>query len=402
MADSPSQNSALKQFLLHKSVSDFPEKAESIGTLKGDLSNITAPPFVLADKSTTEFPRYWISHPDIFVAPASETNDAKRSLAVLKWFLASLRGQQYAGRKPSEGVKKPLNAFLGELFVAEIGPAGEETRLVSEQVSHHPPVTACYLWNQKHGVRAEGYTRQEITFSGSVNIQQIGHAVLTVEKYEEDYLIPLPNVKVKGILSGGPYPELNGSYKIVSSSGYVAEVDFSGKGVLGFGGEKNHVKAKIHDKDGQVVYIVEGSWTEKLIFKDASGTTIETYDCATASVSEARTAALSDQDPWESRVAWRGVIEAIHKGDMQGVANAKSTLENAQREMRKHSETSEEAWETLFFRRDKEHAVASRLMDVAGMGLEVEKTKGVWRFDGEKAKGLEKPWRGGLEPANKH
>nr|OQO21632.1 hypothetical protein B0A51_14754 [Rachicladosporium sp. CCFEE 5018] len=295
----------------------------------------------------------------------------------------------------AEGVKKPLNAFLGELFIAEIGLEGEETRLVSEQVSHHPPVTACYLWNQKHGVRAEGYTRQEITFSGSVNIQQIGHAVLTVEKYDEDYLIPLPNVKVKGILSGGPYPELNGSYKIVSSSGYVAEVDFSGKGVLGFGGERNHVKAKIHDKDGKVVYTVEGSWTEKLIFKNASGTTIETYDCATAAVSEARTAPLPDQDPWESRVAWHGVIDSIHKGDMQGVANAKSMLENAQRELRKHPETSEEAWETLFFRREKEHAVASRLMEVAGTKLEADKTCGVWRFDAEKAGKLEKPWRGG-------
>nr|GFD56721.1 hypothetical protein [Tanacetum cinerariifolium] len=90
------------------------------------------------------------------------------------------------------------NAFLGELFMGrwedeELG----ETRLVSEQVSHHPPITACYIWNDKHGVRAEGFTEQEITFSGSVSIKQKGYAMLHIDKYNEDYLMPVPNVKIK-------------------------------------------------------------------------------------------------------------------------------------------------------------------------------------------------------------
>lgn len=51
------------------------------------ISNITAPPFVLADKSTTELPRYWIEYPDLFTAPANEEDASKRLLAVLKWFL---------------------------------------------------------------------------------------------------------------------------------------------------------------------------------------------------------------------------------------------------------------------------------------------------------------------------
>lgn len=116
---------------------------------------------MLADKSTTEFPRYWIEQPELFNAPAHEQDPAKRILAVLKWFLASLKSQQYAGRQPSEGVKKPLNAFLGEVFIGDVGATeDDQTHLIAEQVSHHPPVTACYLWNDKHGVRAEGYTRQ--------------------------------------------------------------------------------------------------------------------------------------------------------------------------------------------------------------------------------------------------
>lgn len=66
-----------------------------------------------------------------------------------------------------------------------------------------------------------------------VNIQQIGHAILHLDKWEEDYLIPLPNVTVKGILTAGPYPELSDHVAIVGSNGLVAEVDFTGKKMLG-------------------------------------------------------------------------------------------------------------------------------------------------------------------------
>jgi hypothetical protein len=118
-------------------ISPFPFQ-QSIATIRGDLSNITAPPFVLATKSAVEFPAYWAERPDIFVAPASEPDPQRRALLVLKWFLAALKQQQYAGRDERDGVKKPLNAFLGELFLAS-WDGGEEgvkgtTRLVSEQV----------------------------------------------------------------------------------------------------------------------------------------------------------------------------------------------------------------------------------------------------------------------------
>jgi len=117
------------------------------------LSNITAPPFLLASQSTVEFPAYWAENPSAFVAAASESDAQKRALLVLRWFLAALKRQQYAGRNEKEGVKKPLNAFLGELFIADWDDDMGLTSLVSEQVSHHPPITACYISNERHGVR---------------------------------------------------------------------------------------------------------------------------------------------------------------------------------------------------------------------------------------------------------
>jgi hypothetical protein len=70
----------------------------------------------------------------------------------LKWFLAALKRQQHAGRDPSAGVKKPLNAFLGELFFAE-WPDSEfgVTKLISEQV-RYALISPCVTLSQdQHG-----------------------------------------------------------------------------------------------------------------------------------------------------------------------------------------------------------------------------------------------------------
>lgn len=200
----------------------------------------------------------------MFAAPASSSSPAERALLVLKWFLLSLKRQQYGGRPESEGVKKPLNAFLGELFIASFpdDSSAGTTHLISEQVSHHPPITACSLWNPEAGIRAEGYACQKITFNGSVNVKQMGYATITLDKHQgETYLIPLPAVKVSGILTGTPYPELGGHYTIASSSGYISRIDFSGKKVLGFGGEKHHVHASVFEPndDSKPIYEVNGS-----------------------------------------------------------------------------------------------------------------------------------------------
>ena len=127
----------------------------SIASFNGDLSSLTAPAFILSTTSLTEFSAYWSEHPSIFVAPTKEADPAKRALLVLKWFLSTLK-QQYSSRSDKLGSeKKPLNPFLGELFLGtwkDDGAVGE-TKLVSEQVSHHPPVTAYSIRNDKHGIQ---------------------------------------------------------------------------------------------------------------------------------------------------------------------------------------------------------------------------------------------------------
>jgi len=314
-----------------------------------------------------------------------------------------LKRQQYAGRDEKDGVKKPLNAFLGELFFAEWSDEMGETKLISEQVSHHPPITACYLWNDQHGVRAEGYACQSITFSGSVNIKQIGHAIVHLDRYNEDYLIPLPHVKVSGLLTGTPYPELTGSYQIVSSTGFVAEVDFSGKRFLGLSGKKNQIHAALYrlddDKRKSPLYEIEGAWNQEFTIRDMSSKTeLETYNTNAQPPTALKVAPMEQQDPWESRRAWAGVIDALNRGNMQATSDAKSKVEEAQRAMRKKEQSNGTSWQPKFFVKANQDDVFQRLAAPTGEQHQDDAIHGFWRFDNGQAESASRPFHGELVP----
>jgi oxysterol-binding protein-related protein 9/10/11 len=335
------------------------------------------------------------------VAPAAEPDPQKRALLVLRWFLSALKQQYYVGRDVKDGVKKPLNAFLGEIFLASWTDGVATTEVISEQVSHHPPITACYLWNDEHGIRAEGYSCQETTFSGYIHIKQIGHAILHIDKFNEDYLLPLPDVKAKGFLTGAPYPELNGSYHIISSTGYTSEIKFSESGV--FSGARNRFNATLYrteDESKSPIYTASGQWSGKFVFYDSKkGVEIDSYDVEAARPAPISLPDLADQDAFESRKAWKDVIYALRKGDLQGTVNAKSKLENAQRALRRKEVAEGTKWEPLYFsKRRGDHTLFHKLAASQGIPLHADKTFGVWKFDREKARKAKQPYRGMLTP----
>lgn len=107
-----------------------------LSSIKGDLSNTLSPPFLLAQKSMTEIPLCWIERPSIFAAPALEPDPARRALLFLKWFIISLKAQLYVGENSKLGMKKPLNPFLGELFLGSCTDEAATTHLVVEQVRY--------------------------------------------------------------------------------------------------------------------------------------------------------------------------------------------------------------------------------------------------------------------------
>lgn len=64
----------------------------------------------------------------------------------------------------------------------------------------------------------------------TINIKQVGHALLHLNEFNEDFLITLPDLHIEGVYGGAPFVELNSASYIASSSGYTAKIDYSGRG----------------------------------------------------------------------------------------------------------------------------------------------------------------------------
>ncbi|OJJ76071.1 hypothetical protein ASPBRDRAFT_38452 [Aspergillus brasiliensis CBS 101740] len=380
---------------------------KSIASFNGDLSSLTAPPFILSSTSLTEYSAYWAEHPALFVAAAKEADPEKRALAVLKWFLSTLH-QQYCSRSEKLGSeKKPLNPFLGELFLgkwdadADVG----ETTLISEQVSHHPPATAYAIRNEKHGVELQGYNAQKASFSSTIQIKQIGHALLTLTppgadkndpSQQERYLITLPHLHIESLIYGTPFVELEKSTRIASSTGYVAKIDYSGKGWLS--GKKNTFSAvlfKENEGEKKPLYTVDGQWSDQFVIKDSRKHEVDRFSVKDTKTTPLTLAPIDQQDLYESRRAWGDVAAGIERGDMDAVSVAKSKIENAQRELRKVEKAEGREWDRRFFKRvndadDEEFWRLARMIGVTS--LESDKTGGVWRFDPTSAADAKPPY----------
>ena len=240
-----------------------------------------------------------------------------------------------------------------------------------------------------------------MTFNGNLNIKQLGQSIVHIDEYDETYLIPLVGAKVKGFLSGHLYPELYGSHKIVSSSGYVSEMNFYSSGF--FTSQVNQFSASVYHVDQgsqSPVYTLHGQWCEKYeIYDSVKEAMIE--ECVINSVKpvDLISPPEEEQDPWETLKAWKKVHEALEKGEMQNTMREKSKIENGQRAMRKREATDGVDWKPLFFYKSHEkdpaldslaHSVSERLMR--------QETDGVWKVDREMASNYQRPFHGTLTP----
>jgi hypothetical protein len=179
-------------------------------------------------------------------------------------------------------------------------------------------------------------------------------------------------------MSGAPYVELNRYSHIVSSTGYVSKITYSGRGWLS--GTKNSFTATMHHKASpkNVLYTGEGQWSDSFVIRDSHKKEVVRWDPKTAPHPLPMVAPADQQGPLETRRAWAKVAEGIKSGDMDLVAREKGIIEEAQRELRRKEKEEERVWERKYFVRLSADPVAEKLAKEIGEVAEPDKTDGVW------------------------
>ncbi len=77
----------------------------------------------------------------------------------------------------------------------------------------------------------------------TIKVEQTGHTIIVNHKHNETYEISLPELVLRGILTGKIFVELTGKTRITSSSNVVAEIEFLPK--PWFSGDYHHIKGHI-------------------------------------------------------------------------------------------------------------------------------------------------------------
>ncbi|TVY93527.1 Oxysterol-binding protein-like protein [Lachnellula willkommii] len=360
---------------------------------------------------------YWnyLDQPNTFVAIGESDDALERTLEVLRfWFTKDLK---YVKGKPC----KPYNSTLGEFFrcnweveaaappisnlKAQTAPGSSASSIKSkgisrnvssntiptsdksspinqaysehpvkvsyltEQTSHHPPVSAFYVDCPEKGLTARGFDQISAKFTGtSVRVTPGEHNLgifITLEKRDnEQYQLTHPAAHLGGLLRGAlsvtvgdicfvtcPKTKIK-TILHYKEEGWLGKTQNKIEGVVFRYDPENDNKTSIKDVPAKdVLARIQGNWKEKVYF--SLGEKLETQflliDLSPLAVAPKLLPPKDAQLPNESLKFWSGVTEAIHTRQFSHATTLKQELEERQREKAKERDAKGLLWKPRFF-----------------------------------------------------
>ncbi|KAJ1649427.1 Oxysterol-binding protein 4 [Dispira simplex] len=338
----------------------------NLRSFTGDLSALTCPSFLLSGDSILEYCTHWGDQPALFAAIGQAQCSEDRMVAVCRWFISTLYGSYYA-RVAISNEKKPFNPILGEQLLGSWTNTDGHgvNRLICEQVSHHPPISAVYLENEEAGVMLNGHAGQKSKFTGTtIKVEQTGYVTLHLRACDEVYTLTYPDLYIRSLITGRPFMEIVGISWIQSNQGYSAVFKYAGK--PWFGGEYHRFKGYIYEHTKhphmnpekltrtlpgvRALYKIEGRWmAQSQITNELTKTTGTLFDATEHRPVPMEVVPIEEQGPLESRRVWKTVAEAINQGDFGTASACKTEIEERQRALRRDREEKKEMWAPNYF-----------------------------------------------------
>ncbi|XP_043788452.1 oxysterol-binding protein-related protein 8 isoform X3 [Apis laboriosa] len=316
-----------------------------------DLSKVVLPTFILEPRSFLEKLADSYYHADLLSQAVVEDDAFTRMKGVVKWYLSGFY------KKP-QGLKKPYNPLLGETFRCYWQhPNGSRTFYIAEQLSHHPPISGFYVTNRQDGFTISATIIAKSKFYGnSTSAVLDGVAILTMLPRGEDYTMTIPYAHCKGILMGTLSMELGGKIHInCEKTGYHTELEFKLKPFLGGAEQMNQVTGGIR-LGKETLAIISGYWDGQILITDKRTGQENVFFNPTPEVRKRRlkkyTVPLEHQGLWESEKLWYDVTQAINRDDQIAATEAKTQLEEAQRERAKERKLKGQEWVPKHFVQD--------------------------------------------------
>ncbi|XP_077583813.1 oxysterol-binding protein-related protein 6 isoform X2 [Stigmatopora nigra] len=286
---------------------------------------------------------------------ASETEDPFERMVLVAAFAVSGYSSTYyrAG-------SKPFNPLLGETY--ECIREDKGFCFFSEQVSHHPPISACHCESKNFSFWQD--VRWKNKFWGkSMEILPVGTVSLVLPRFADHYEWNKVTTCVHNILSGRRWIEHYGEITIrnTKSSACLCKLTFV-KGNY-WSSNVNEIQGFVMDQEGKVIHRLFGKWHEglycgvppsaKCIWRPGSmPTNYELYYGFTRFATELNELCpeLKDVLP-RTDARFRPDQRHLEEGNVELAASEKQRIEDLQRTRRKWNEENNVKQEPCFFKK---------------------------------------------------
>jgi len=168
-------------------------------------------------------------------------------------------------------ILKPFNPILGETF--EYFDNNLKYRYISEQVSHHPPISAYICEHEDFVMFGDTRCKSKYKiFKGAMEINFLNHINIIFKASDQHYNFKLPTMYLKGLIFGTPHYDLDGVCEISSHNNKVRSkvtLEFYEEGRKGK--PLGYVEGKITNETQGVSHFLKGQWNYGLYLIEANG-----------------------------------------------------------------------------------------------------------------------------------
>ncbi|XP_023187395.1 oxysterol-binding protein-related protein 3 isoform X2 [Xiphophorus maculatus] len=263
---------------------------------------------------------------------------------------------------------KPFNPVLGETYECDRPDKG--FRFVGEQVSHHPPISACHA-ESKNFVFWQDVRCKNKFWGKSMEIVPVGTTHVTLPRFGDHYEWNKVTSCIHNILSGQRWIEHYGEISIRNSNSDVCQCKITFIKARYWNSSVNEVEGTITDIKGKVIHRLFGKWHEAVYCGDPPSATCiwrasqmpmnyEQYYGFTKfaiELNELEPSLKQLLPPTDTRL--RVDQRLLEEGNLEAAEEQKQRIEQLQRDRRRILEENNVSHQPKFFRKSKEDAWVS-------------------------------------------
>ncbi|XP_068092139.1 oxysterol-binding protein-related protein 3 isoform X2 [Hyperolius riggenbachi] len=255
---------------------------------------------------------------------------------------------------------KPFNPVLGETY--EFADEEKGVRFISEQVSHHPPISACHAETDKFMLYQD--IRWKNKFWGkSMEIVPIGTTHLVLPGFGDHYEWNKVTSCIHNILSGQRWIEHYGEIIIKNTKSNICHCKVTFVKAKYWNPNVHEIEGTVMDRNGKVVHKLFGKWHESIFYGSPSSPVCVWRTNPMPKDSELYygftkyALRLNEFDPKTKSLLpstdtrFRPDQRFLEEGNVEGAEAQKQRLEQLQRERRRVLEENNLEHQPRFFRK---------------------------------------------------